>query len=217
MRKAIIAGGTGMVGNLILKNCLHSNEVETVVSLVRKPTDHKNAKLQEIVITNFLDYDTQQHLFQNIDMAFFCIGVYTGAVEDDVFKQITLDYAVAFAKTLYNNSPTAKLCLLIGSGADRTEKSRVAFAKYKGMAENQIAAIGFESFYTFRPAYIYPVQKRAEPNLMYSLSRTLYPLLKLFGKGFSIKSSEQAKAMFTVGINGANKQELENKDILDYA
>jgi len=70
-------------------------------------------------------------------------------------------------------------------------------------------------FYTFRPGYIYPVTKREEPNLMYRVSRVLYPLVKLFGKNMSIKSTELAAAMFKVGVSGTDKRVLENRDILE--
>ncbi len=95
------------------------------------------------------------------------------------------------------------------------EQSRVAFAKYKGMAENYLLSKKFGALHIFRPGYIYPVEKRVEPNLMYRVSRTLYPVLKLMGKGFSIKSTELGEAMFRVGIDKTDKNILENKDILE--
>ncbi len=82
------------------------------------------------------------------------------------------------------------------------------------MAENQISKLGF-NFFTFRPGYIYPVTPRKEPNWMYRLSRSLYPIIKLFGKNSSIKSTELAQEMFQVGLSGAKKEVLENVDILD--
>ena len=211
--KVIIAGGTGMVGELVLKYCLNSPKTTEVVSLVRKPATSNHPKLKEIIIRDFEDYAVYRDLFQKVEAAFFCIGVYTGQVRDALFRKITVDYAVAFANALAENSPQARLCLLSGAGADRTEQSRTAFAKYKGMAENQITALELE-FYAFRPAYIYPVTPRPEPNFMYKISRTLYPLLKLLGEKFSIKSTELAEAMFKVGVAGAEKEILENKDIL---
>jgi len=72
----------------------------------------------------------------------------------------------------------------------------------------------FEQLYIFRPGYIYPVEKRKESNLTYSISRTLYPLIKLFGNNASIKSTKLAQAMFQAGLKGANKTNLENQDIL---
>jgi uncharacterized protein YbjT (DUF2867 family) len=212
----IIAGSTGMVGNLVLTNCLNSDEISEVRSLVRQPTGLTHRKLTEIVIQDFEDYSGHPNLFKEINTAFFCLGVYTGQVSDEMFKKITVDYAVKFAAALERDSPGARICLLSGAGADRTEKSGTAFARYKGMAENQISILNLE-LYSFRPAYIYPVEPRNEPNLGYRILRVFYPLLKIFGKKFSIKSAELAKAMFYVGLNGAGKQTLENQDILYYA
>ena len=202
-----------MVGSLILEECLSSQDVDKVISLVRRLGNQNHPKLQEEVVADFSDYSVHQNLFQNIDAAFFCIGVYTGQVADKEFKTITVDYAVSFAEALKKNSPSSNLCLLSGAGADRTEKSRTAFARYKGMAENQISGLDL-NFYTFRPGYIYPVTPRKEPNLMYRISRALYPVIRLFGDNASIKSTELAAAMFRVGMEGAEKEILENRDII---
>ena len=215
MKNVIIAGASGMVGKLILENCLHSAEVERVTTLVRRKSNNQHPKLIEVVVDNFSDYTSQAYLFKNIDAAFFCIGVYTGQVPDNQFKAITVDYAVALAKALKAKSPNANFCLLSGAGADRSEKSRTSFARYKGMAENQISALGL-NFYTFRPGYIYPVTARKEPNIMYRIMRMLYPLIRLGGSNSSIKSTELASALFNVGLNGAKKEVLENRDILEY-
>lgn len=213
--KALIVGGTGMIGSLILEQCLHSEHISEVICLVRKPSTQNHRKLTQIIIRDFEDYTDQSDFFQNVDAGFFCIGAYTGQVSNDVFKKITVDFAVAFASALKINSPAAILCMLSGAGADRTEKSRTAFARFKGMAENKISELDM-TFFSFRPAYIYPVSPRKEPNLMYRISRILYPLIKLFGKNVSIKSTELARAMFHVGLNGADMEILENKDILEY-
>ncbi|KAA5539673.1 Rossmann-fold NAD(P)-binding domain-containing protein [Adhaeribacter rhizoryzae] len=213
--KVIIAGSTGMVGKLVLNNCLKSDKITEVRSLVRKPTGLKHPKLTEIVIQNFEDYSEHSSLFRDIKVSFFCIGVYTGEVPDELFKKITVNYAVEFANALKRESPEATICLLSGAGADSTEKSKTPFARYKGIAENQISNLNMK-FYAFRPAYIYPIEPRQEPNVGYRILRIFYPLLKAFGKKYSITSAELAKAMFNIGLNGAGKQILENQDILEY-
>jgi hypothetical protein len=38
-------------------------------------------------------------------------------------------------------------------------------SRYKGEAENALHAAGFPRLYIFRPAYIYPVEPRKEPNV----------------------------------------------------
>ena len=214
MNRILIAGSTGMIGKLIVEQGIKSDQVGEIVTLVRKPSSNilPDKKVKEVVISDFEDYTNTAKVFQDIDAAFFCIGVYTGQVADELFRKITVDYALAFAKQLKERSPKATFCLLSGQGADRTEKSRTAFARYKGMAENQIDELGL-IFYTFRPGYIYPVEKRKEPNLMYRIIRWGYPMLKLMGENVSIKSTELAAAMLHVGLNGADKQILENRDI----
>lgn len=213
--KVIITGSTGMIGGLLLGQCLESDKITEVRSLVRNPSGTKHPKLREFVIKDFENYAEHLELFNDINVAFFCIGAYSGQFPDDVFKKITVDYAVNFAKALKQQSASATICLLSGAGADRTEKSKTPFARYKGMAENQIAALGL-SFYALRPGYIYPVSPRKEPNMMYRIFRVLYPVLKIFGEKYSIKSTELASAIFNIGLNGAEKQVLENHEILKY-
>ena len=204
-----------MIGSLILQNCLSSSTIDEVTSLVRRNTEVSHPKLNEFVISDFNEFSGQSEIFQNIDIAFFCIGVYTGQVNDEKFKEIIVDYAVAFARAIKENRTQATLCFLSGAGVDRTEKSRMAFARYKGIAENKISALGLKAFYSFRPGYIYPVEPRKEPNFSYRMMRTFYPLIKLRGKNASIRSTELADAMFYAGLNGADREILENKEIIE--
>ena len=205
-----------MVGSLILKAALEDPKVSEVISLLRSPRNTVHPKLKEVLINDFEDYSQHSTLFQNVEAAHFCIGVYTGQVNNKTFEKITVNYAVKFAEAVQANSPNARLCMLSGAGADRTEKSRTAFAKFKGRAENLIFNMDID-FYTFRPGYIYPVTPREEPNLMYKVSRALYPVLKFMGKNLSIKSTELARAMYHVGMHGTKLKVLENQDILDLA
>jgi len=55
----------------------------------------------------------------------------------------------------------------------------MSFARYKGEAENALLASGFASAYIFRPAYIYPVTPRREPNFGYRLLRAIYPAFRV--------------------------------------
>ncbi len=94
-KNVIITGSSGMIGSLILTDCLNRNDVDKVTSIVRKPFGTTHPQLDEIEHSDFLDYtDITDHL-QNQDVCFFCIGVYTGAVPKDEFRRITVDYTSA--------------------------------------------------------------------------------------------------------------------------
>ena len=212
-KKVIITGATGMVGGILLQLCLKTDEVSEVISIVRTPTQINNQKYKEVVVADFLNYDSYIHLFNETDLVFYCLGAYTGTVTADEFRKINYDYPNNLAKAIHEKSPNAIFCLLSGQGADRTEKSKMQFARDKGAIENALSAMGFKSFYTFRPGYIYPTKKRKEPNLFYTITRLLYPFIKLLGNKMSITDLQLAKSMFAVGMKGYSKEILENKDM----
>lgn len=81
-----------MIGSLVFEYYLNSPKITSVVSLVRKPTGLTHEKLQEVTITNFEDYSQLLDLFENVSAAYFCLGVYAGAVSDELFKKIDFKY-----------------------------------------------------------------------------------------------------------------------------
>jgi nucleoside-diphosphate-sugar epimerase len=212
-KKILIAGASGMVGSHLLEICLQAEDVEKIYILSRKPSNVRHKKIQEILVDDFINYDKVVSKIEKIDVVFFCVGVYTGSVDRETFRKITIDYPVALAEALHAHSPESKFILLSGAGADRTEKSKVMFAKDKGIAENKIFDIYDKNFHSVRPGYIYPVIKRKEPNSSYKFFRLVYPLIKLLGKNYSITSIELAKAMFVIGMNKTNQTIFENHEL----
>ncbi len=213
MKKVLIVGASGMIGGIILREALADDAINSVCSITRKSHGIQNPKLKEILHTDFMNYKGIKGAFKNIDAAYFCIGVYTGAVKDDLFKKITVDFAKVFADAVHEGSPKASFNFLSGAGADLTEKSRMSFARYKGMAENHIISKKFNALNIFRPGYIYPVEKRVEPNLSYRLFRFMYPVVNFLMPSSSVTSEELASAMFKAGMEKMNHGILENNDI----
>ncbi|MEZ4224800.1 MAG: NAD(P)H-binding protein [Polyangiaceae bacterium] len=217
MSNVILTGATGMVGTLVLQRCLASDAVAKVTTLGRRATGMEHPKLREVVHEDFLDLSACADAMEDQDIALFCLGAYTGSVSDAVFKRITTDYLVSFAHALHEHSPGAVFCFLSGSGADPSERSRMAFARYKGAAENALLATGFPRVHIFRPGYIYPVTKRSEPNFSYRLTRALYPMLRALGPKYSITSTQLADALVHAALHGTGNHSdpvLENRDII---
>ena len=213
MKKVLIFGANGMTGDLILQKCLQSNDINEVITITRKELQIKHPKLTSIIHDNFLNFDAITSNFENIDICYYCLGVYTGAVPNDLFFQITVDYTKVIADQLKFKSPNICFCFLSGMGADLTERSKMPFAKAKGMAENYLLQLGFEKLVIFRPGYIYPVTKRREPNFFYTLSRWLYPILKIMYPGIGLSSEQLASAMFKAGFITTPSVILENNAI----
>lgn len=213
MKKVLIFGANGMTGDLILQKCLQLNDINEVITITRKELQIKHPKLTSIIHDNFLNFDAITSNFENIDICYYCLGVYTGAVPNDLFFQITVDYTKVIADQLKFKSPNICFCFLSGMGADLTERSKMPFAKAKGMAENYLLKLGFEKLVIFRPGYIYPVTKRREPNFFYTLSRWLYPILKIMYPGIGLSSEQLASAMFKAGFITTPSVILENNAI----
>jgi uncharacterized protein YbjT (DUF2867 family) len=127
-----------------------------------------------------------------------------------------VDYTIEFARVLQGSSPNAVFSFLSGSGADQTGRSRIAFARYKGEAEKALISVGFPRVYMFRPAYIYPVEPRKEPNLSYRLLRGIYPVFRVLFPNQVIPADDLARAMVDVAVREAAERGgvvLENRDI----
>src|SRR6266481_6089081 len=92
----------------------------------------------------------------------------------------------------------------------------MAFARYKGEAENALLAAGFPGVYIFRPAYIYPVEPRKEPNLSYRVLRAIYPAFRVLFPNQVVPADELGRAMVDVAVGGTGEpggQILEHRDI----
>jgi len=92
----------------------------------------------------------------------------------------------------------------------------LAFARYKGEAENALVAMGFPHVYLFRPGYIYPVEPRKEPNLGYRVLRTIYPVFRILFPNQAIRADALAHAMVDVVIREpgeGGRTVFENRDI----
>ncbi|HXJ41581.1 MAG TPA: NAD(P)H-binding protein [Bryobacteraceae bacterium] len=215
-KRLVLVGATGMVGGYALRYALKNSAVESVTAIVRRKLGVSHAKLREVLHPDFADCSSLSKALSGQDAAVFCLGVYTGAVSDTELRKITVDYTIEFARVLHGSSPDAAFSFLSGKGADRTEKSRAAFARYKGEAENALLAAGFSRVYIFRPAYIYPVEPRREPNFGYRLLRAIYPAFRMSFPNLVIRADELGQAMVNVAISKTEEHEsriFENNDI----
>jgi uncharacterized protein YbjT (DUF2867 family) len=214
--RLVIVGATGMVGGYALRHTLSLPTVERVTSISRRKTGISHPKLVEVLHQDFSDCSGLAQTLASQDGAVFCLGTYTGTVTDAEMRTITVDYTVEFARVLRSSSPDASFSFLSGSGADPTGRSRMAFARYKGEVEEALLGSGFPRLYIFRPAYIYPVEPRKEPNFSYRLLRSVYPAFQLLFPNQAIRADDLATSMVDIVVRTGERTEqviLENRDI----
>jgi uncharacterized protein YbjT (DUF2867 family) len=215
-KRLVIVGATGMVGGYALRYALDHPAVGRVTAIGRRKLGISHTKLDEVQHQDFADCSALAQALAGQDAVVFCLGTYTGAVSDAALRKITVDYTIEFARVLRGSSPDAAFSFLSGSGADQTGRSRLAFARYKGEAEKGLLAAAFPRAYIFRPAYIYPVEARKEPNFSYRLLRAVYPAFRMLFPNQVIPADDLARAMVDVTVRETGKPGgliLENRDI----
>ena len=92
----------------------------------------------------------------------------------------------------------------------------MAFARYKGEAEKSPTRGGVSPRLHFRPAYIYSVEARKEPNFSYRLLRAVYPAFRMLFPNQVIPADELGRAMVDVPVRGTAEREariFKNRDI----
>ena len=214
--RLVIVGATGMVGGYALRYALGHPAVGAVTAIGRRTLGISHPRLKEVLHQDFADCSALADALSGQDAAVFCIGAYTGSVSDAELHKVTVDYTIEFARVLRTSSPAAAFALLSGSGADPRGRSRLAFARYKGEAETALLETGFPRVYIFRPAYIYPVEPRKEPNFNYRLLRAIYPAFRMLFPNQVIRADDLARAMVDVAVRTTADPKalvLENHDI----
>src|SRR5467141_2805919 len=90
-------------------------------------------------------------------------------------------------------------CCSVGYKCRRSSELGIA----RGSLQSKLTL--FPSVYLFRPAYIYPVQPRKEPNFSYRLLRAIYLAFQLLFPNQVIRADDLARAMVNVAIRGTER------------
>lgn len=213
----VLFGGTGMIGQGVLRECLLDPNVDQVLSIGRTQTGRQSSKLREIVHDNFLDFSSIERALAGYDACFFCLGVSSAGMSEDAYRRVTYDFTLSAARALARQSPGMVFIYVSGTGTDSTERGRVMWARVKGATENALRTLGFRGVYAFRPGYIQPMHgitsKTGWYRAMYAVIAPLYPLLKAAAPRYVTTTEAMGRAMLAVAKNGWPKPVLETPDI----
>ena len=215
--KVILFGATGMVGQGVLRECLLSNEVSSVLTIGRSVTGQQNAKLTEIAQTDLTNLPAIAERLSGYDACFFCLGVSSVGMNEQDYTRTTYDLTLALARTLFKLNPNMTFIYVSGTATDSTEKGGSMWARVKGRTENDLLRLGFKSAYMVRPGFIQPLDgiktKTAVYAALYAVLAPLYPVFKAIAPNYVTTTRQVGRAMIQVALHGAPKTHLENRDI----
>ena len=211
--KVIITGATGMVGEGVLLECIQNEKVSEILILNRKHYEINHAKVKEIIVKDFMQVESIQDALQGYDACFFCAGISSVGLKEDVYSHITYDITMHVAKTLSSINPSMTFIYVSGSGTDSTEKGKLMWARVKGKTENDLLKLPFKAVYNFRPGMMKSTPGQKNIHWGFKVMDALYPLLNLLFPAFVSTLEEVALAMIAVVINPYQSTTLEVKDI----
>ena len=213
----LLFGATGMIGQGVLRECLRDPAVHRVLAVGRNPSGQRHDKLTDLVATDLTDLSQYSTRLSGFDACFFCLGATAIGMTEAQYTLLTHDLTLSVARTLLKLNPDLTFIYVSGQSTDSTERGGAMWARVKGRTENALLLLSNRT-YMFRPGAIIPMygirSRTGWYNLVYTLAKPLYPILKrLFPR--SITTTEQlGRAMVAVGRKGFSKRILETPDII---
>jgi uncharacterized protein YbjT (DUF2867 family) len=215
--KAILFGGSGMVGQGVLRECLIDASVESVLSVGRSPLGVQHPKLRELRHDDFTDYSAIEPQLSGYDACFFCLGVSSIGMDEERYRHLTYDITMAAARTLVRLNPGMVFTYVTGRGTDSTEQGPRRWARVKGKTENDLLKLPFKAAYMFRPNGIQPLHgvrsKTGWINAVYAVTAPLLAYMVRVTPDQMTTSERLGRAMISVVRNGYPKPILESADI----
>lgn len=177
MKTAWLAGASGLVGSLLLRNLLEEPECAAVVSFGRRPLGVTSPKLVERRV-DFAALDVAG--LAEPDVAFCTLGTTIAkAGSEAAFRAVDHDAVLAFANAA--RSAGARCFVVVTSlGASRT--SRTFYSRVKGEVEEDLRALGFPSLAIAQPSLLLGDRAESRPAERVAIvaSRLLSGVLKPF-------------------------------------
>ena len=215
--KVLLFGGTGMVGDGVLHECLADPRVSSVLALGRSALGVTHSKLREIRRKDFFDYSDLAGELRSIDACYFCLGVSAAGMSEAAYRRQTFDLTLAAARALATAHPNAIFCYVSGEGTDSSERGRTMWARVKGRTENALLRLPFKAAYMLRPGIILPMHgiksRTTLYRVFYMLMTPLYPALRrLFPRAITT-TEHLGRVMLRLARSGYSKPVLEPADI----
>ena len=192
-KSALVAGGSGLVGNELLRLLLMAPDYARVHAISRRPLPFDHPRLANRIVP--LE-ETRARLSVRCDDAYCCIGsTLRSAGSAAEREKVDLDLVVSFARAAQSFGAT-RFIVISAAGAD--PQSRNPYLRTKGRLEVALRDLRFTSLEIMQPGLLLGTRPQARPlELMGTLLMPLVnPLLQgRFALWRGIAASAVAMAM----------------------
>ena len=190
---SLVVGSTGLVGETLLEElCAKGNKVK---ALSRNPPQSLNPLIENIKV-DFDKLNFYQEHFKEVEEVYICLGTTIAkAGSQKAFEKVDIDYCLETAKQSLN-AGVKNLSLITSIGADSDSSN--FYLRTKGIVENKISQLNFQSLSIHRPGLL--IGPRKDMRLAEFIGQKMHPFINplLFGKLSEfrcIKAKVLARAM----------------------
>ena len=203
MSSCLVVGSTGLVGTLLVKELVLSDDFDLVVALVRETQFTNTGKLTEVKI-DFNDPKALGNL-QSVDHIFCCLGTtIRKAGSKEAFRYVDYELPVSFARWA-EQTKAESFSIVTALGADSA--SKIFYNQIKGEVEDKIKEFNIPKIQIFQPSLILGkrIEFRVGELIGKAIFKTINPLF--FGplsKYRGIEAIAIARGMITYLKNSTN-------------
>ena len=198
----IITGATGMVGEGVLHECLNDPRIAAITLINRRKAGVVHPKVKEVLLPDFFEFTGNEPGLTDADACFYCLGTTSIGKSEEDYSRLTYDLTLKIAAPLLMLNPGITFSYVSAKGADTSEKGKTMWARVKGKTENELAKIGFQQFFVFRPFMLTPTKGLRNTHGFYRYISWLFPLGRLFYPEAFCTLKELALAMIQAACTG---------------
>lgn len=208
MKKVALLGASGLVGSFLVKQLCESDQIESVLSIGRKPLKFKHPKLSE-QLGDLLD-DSFWQFEDQVDIVYICIGT-TKAKTPDKEKYRAIDYGIPLQAGKWALNNGAKL-LSVVSSMGASAKSSNFYLKTKGDMELALNSLSV-AVHVIRPSMI--LGPRKESRLGEQIGKIVMGLLRPFipDNYKPVQAEAIAQKMLDTSLENGGSQLIMSKEI----
>jgi uncharacterized protein YbjT (DUF2867 family) len=211
--KVILFGATGMVGQGVLRRCLLDPDVESVLSIGRKPSGVSHPKLRDLVRPDMFDFNAGAEELNGYDTCFFCLGVSSVGMNEAEYTHLTYDLTLGWAQALVRVNPAIRFLYVSGMGTG----GKSMWARVKGRTENDLISFLPESI-MIRLGALRPMHgersKSPGGGVLLTVMSPFWPILQWLWPNGVITTEELGRAMILAARKGGPKRVLEGADLV---
>ena len=211
--RLVLFGATGMVGAGTLREVLADPDVETVLSVGRRPCGVEHPKLRELLLPDLFDFAAVEAQLTGWDACIWTLGISSIGLDEAAYARVTEELTLRWARALLRINPTFSFCYCSAAGAGGSSM----WARVRRRVEGQLQQMPFRHAGCVRPAFIRPgpgIRSRVKLYQAFIVAfKPVFPLMVKVLPSLVTTSERLGRAMLRVVQGRADRYILESSDI----